>query len=177
MLPGFSAVEPLEADHELQGFDSGNHSLDHWLRTWALHSRRVGSAKTFVISQENTRSVVGFYALAAGSAGRHEVPKRVARDLSPQHQVPLVLLARLAVDRRYQGRKLGKALLKDAMTRTLLAADQIGVVAMVVHAKDDEACRFYEHFGFLPSPLQPHQLFIPLKTLRRVVSGAARPAA
>ena len=177
MPAGFSTIEPLAATHELEGFDSGAPSLDHWLKTWACHSHKLGSAKTFVVCLENTRRVVGFHALAAASASKDVVPRRVAAGLSPRHEVSLVLLARLAVDKRYQGRKLGKALLRDAMVRTLVAADQIGVVAMVVQAKDDEAYRFYEHFGFLPSPLKPGQMFIPLGTIRRAVSEGADPPA
>jgi GNAT superfamily N-acetyltransferase len=116
--------------------------------------------------------VVGFHSLTGASASPEEPPRRVVRPLAPNLPVPLVLLARLAVDRTVQGRGLGRSLLEDAFVRALQAAQHIGAVAMMVNAKDDEARRFYEHYGFLPSPLQPLQLFLPLKTIRRAVLAA-----
>lgn len=81
-----------------------------------------------------------------------------------------MLLARLAVDRRWQKQGVGKALLRDAMLRTLQAADIAGIRALAVHAKDEEAKRFYEHFGFVPSPSDPMHLFVLLKDVRRMIA-------
>jgi GNAT superfamily N-acetyltransferase len=164
---GFTSIGPLAAEHELDDFDCGTHALNHWLRTWARHSHREGSARTFVVCAEGRRRVVGFHSLSAASASREETPRKVARPLAPGLPVPLVLLARLAVDQAFHERGLGRALMGDAFVRTLRAADQVGAVAMVVHAKDDDAVSFYERWGFLPSPLQPLQLFLPLKTIRK----------
>jgi GNAT superfamily N-acetyltransferase len=89
----------------------------------------------------------------------------------PTAPVPIILLARLATDRHWQGQGVGKALLRDGMQRTLQAADIAGIRAFVVHAKDEEARRFYEHFDFIPSPTDPMHLFVLLKDVRRTFSG------
>ena len=164
MLSGFT-IEPLAPEHKLDKFDCGSPALIHWLQVWAHHSQRTGSTRTVVVCRKGTKRVVGYHTLTAASASRDETSKALARAAGP-HAVPLVLLARLAVDRRSQGHKLGAALMRDAFMRTLQAANQIGAVAMMVHAKDDEARRFYEHWGFKSSPLNPLQLFLPLKAIR-----------
>jgi GNAT superfamily N-acetyltransferase len=101
---------------------------------------------------------------------REEAPERLTKGLA-RHQVPIMLLARLAIDHRWQGQSVGKALLKDAMLRTLQAADIAGIRAFAVHAKDEEARRFYLKFDFIPSPADPMHLFVLLKDVRRTVSG------
>jgi GNAT superfamily N-acetyltransferase len=111
-------------------------------------------------------SVVGFYALTTGSVHKHESPQRIAKGLA-NHPIGVVLLARLAVDRTQQGKGLGKALLFDALSRIEEAADIVGVRAMLVHAIDDPARRFYLHFGFEKSPVDPYQLLLLLKDLRK----------
>ena len=98
-----------------------------------------------------------------------DAPQRLTKGLA-RHPVPIVLLARLAVDRRWQNQGVGKALLKDAMLRTLQAADIAGVRALAVHAKDDEARRFYEHFDFVPSPSDPMHMFVLLKDMRKMIA-------
>jgi GNAT superfamily N-acetyltransferase len=173
MPAGFTSVQALAPEHELDEFDCGTRPLDHWLRTWARHSQREGSARTFVICPTGTRRVVGFHSLTAAAAGREDAPRRIARPLAPNLPVPLVLLARLAVDRSARGQGLGKALMLDAFSRTVRSAEEIGAVAMMVHAKDDVARGFYERWGFLPSPLHPLQLFLPLKTIRAAIRLAA----
>jgi GNAT superfamily N-acetyltransferase len=165
-VPAGFVIESLSADHELDEFDCGTPALNHWLKTWAHHSQRTGSTRTFVMCPEGSKRVVGYHALTAASASREEAPKALARAAWP-HQVPLVLLARLGVDQAFKGRQLGAALMRDAFVRTVQAASQVGAVAMMVHAKDDEARRFYEHWGFTPSPLEQLQLFLPLKTIRQ----------
>lgn len=175
MPAGFRPVVPLEAGHDLEGFECGSPPLDHWLKNWARHSQKVGSAKTFVVCpEEDDMKVVGYHALAAATAGRDELPKDLRRLVrGGPDVVPMALLARLAVDQRYQGRKLGKALLRDALARVARAADEVGTVALTVHAKDDEACGFYRRFGFIPSPFHPLQLFLPMATIREAVRAAA----
>jgi GNAT superfamily N-acetyltransferase len=113
---------------------------------------------------------VGFYTLAVGQVTQEEAPSRLTKGLA-RHPVPIMLLARLGVDRRWHGQGIGKALLKDAMLRTLQAADIAGIRAFAVHAKDEDARRFYEHFDFIPSPADPMHLFVLLKDLRRIISG------
>lgn len=172
MAARLTSVQPLSAEHDLDAFHCGAPSLDHWLHTWARHSHREGSARTFVVCQAGTRRVVGFHSLTAAAAGREDAPRRVTRPLAPNLPVPLVLLARLAVDRTVQGQGVATTLMLDAFSRTVQSAEHVGAVAMMVHAKDDEARSFYEHWEFLPSPLHPLQLFIPLKTIRAAIVRA-----
>ena len=112
--------------------------------------------------------VAGYYALTTGSIHKHESPERIAKGLA-NHPIGIVLLARLAVDRNHQGKGLGKALLFDALTRIEEAADIVAVRAVMVHAIDEAARRFYEHFEFEPSPVDPFQLLLLLKDLRKAL--------
>ncbi len=120
----------------------------------------------FVIHRD--QRVVGYYALAAASVEREEAPERVRKGLA-RHPIPVILLARLAVDHREQGKGLGAALLKDALIRAAGAADEIGARAVLVHAKDDDARAFYERFDFDPSPTDPLHLFLLTKDITRTV--------
>jgi GNAT superfamily N-acetyltransferase len=113
--------------------------------------------------------IVGYHTLTVGQVILEDAPDRLKRGLA-KHPIPIMLLARLAIDRRWQGRGVGKALLRDAMQRTLQAADIAGIRALAVHAKDEEARHFYEHFDFAPSPADPMHLFVLLKDVRRVLS-------
>jgi len=112
--------------------------------------------------------VVGYYALTTGSVHKHESPERIAKGLA-NHPIGIVLLARLAVDNRQQGKGLGKALLFDALSRIEEAADIVAVRAVMVHAIDEAARRFYEHFEFEPSPVDPFQLLLLRKDLRKAL--------
>ena len=114
--------------------------------------------------------MIGFYTLAVGQVNREEAPSRLTKGLA-RHPVPIMLLARLGVDRRWHGHGIGKALLRDAMQRTLHAAHIAGIRAFAVHAKDENARRFYEHFDFIPSPVDPMHLFVLLKDVRRIIAA------
>jgi GNAT superfamily N-acetyltransferase len=133
---------------------------------WA--NQQAGAAQTYVGLVDDT--VVGYHTLAVGQVTREEAPDRLTKGLA-RHPIPIMLLARLAVDRRWQGQGAGRALLKDAMQRTLQAAEIAGIRAFAAHAKDEAAKRFYEKFDFIPSPTDPMHLFVPLKDVRRLVSG------
>jgi GNAT superfamily N-acetyltransferase len=115
-------------------------------------------------------AVIGYHTLAVGQVTREEAPERLTKGLA-RHPVPIMLLARLAVDRRWQGQGVGKALLRDAMQRTLQAAEIAGIRAFAVHAKDEEARTFYQKFDFISSPTDPMHLFVLLKDVRRIISG------
>jgi GNAT superfamily N-acetyltransferase len=115
-------------------------------------------------------NTVGYYSLAVGEVTRDEAPERLTKGLA-RHGVPINLLARLAVDLRWQGQGVGKGLLRDAMQRTLQAADIAGIRAFAVHAKDEAAKRFYEKFDFIPSPADRMHLFVLLKDVRRMIAG------
>lgn len=117
--------------------------------------------------------VVGYYSLSAGSVRKEESPARIAKGLA-NHPIGVILLARLAVERSERGAGLGKALLFDALSRSLAAADAIGARAILVHAIDDEAAAFYRRFGFEPSPLDPKQLMLLMKDLRATLKSIGK---
>ena len=160
-------IEPLSANHRLQDFDCGEPALNRFLTRHALVNQQANASRTYVALHEER--VVGYHTLVVGAVAVDEAPERLSRGLA-RHPLPLMVLARLAVCRSEQGRGLGAGLLKDAMQRTLAAADIAGIRALAVHAKDDQASGFYRHFGFIPSPTDPLHLFVLLKDLRAVSS-------
>ena len=159
-------VEKLRPEHRLEGFDCGREELNRYLLRYAWQNQQAGDAQTYVGVVGET--VVGYHTLAVGQVTREEAPDRLARGLA-RHPIPIMLLARLAVDRRWQGQGIGKALLKDALLRTLHAADIAGIRAFAVHAKDEAARDFYQKFDFVPSPTDPMHLFILLKDVRQIL--------
>lgn len=161
-------VEKLCPDHSIEGFDCGRRELDRYLLRYAWQNQQAGAAQTYVGLDGDT--VVGYYTLAVGHVAHREAPDRLTKGLA-RHPVPIMLLARLAVNRRWQGQGVGKALLRDAMQRTLQAADIAGIRAFAVHAKDEEARSFYRKFDFIPSPSDPMHLFVLLKDVRRMTVG------
>jgi len=159
-------IEKLRGDHELARFDCGNDELNRFLKRFALANQQAQSAQTYVACRDTV--VVGYYSLAFGSVAREQTPERVKKGLA-RHPIPVMILARLAIDQGMQGKGLGQGLLKDALERTVRAADIGGLRAMLVHAKDNSARAFYAHFDFEPSPTDPYHLFMLLKDLKRAV--------
>lgn len=160
-------VEKLRRDHPVEEFDCGREELNRYLSRYAWQNQQAGAAQTYVGIVGKV--IVGYYALVVGQVTLEDAPERLKKGLA-KHPVPIMLLARLAIDRRWQGQGVGKALLRDAMQRTLQAADIAGIRAFAVHAKDEEARCFYEHFDFIPSPTDPLHLFVLLKDVRRIVA-------
>lgn len=162
-------VEKLRRDHPVEGFDCGREELNRYLQRYAWQNQQAGAAQTYVgVAGE---AIIGYHTLAVGQVTLEDSPERLKKGLA-KHPVPIMLLARLAIDHRWQGQGVGKALLRDAMQRTLQAADIAGIRAFAVHAKDEEARRFYEHFDFIPSPTDPMHLFVLLKDVRRILLGS-----
>ena len=159
-------IVKLTKGHAIETFESGTEALDVYLRRYALSNQNAGAAQTYIAVAD--ARVVGYYSLSAASVEYAEAPQRLRKGLA-RHPVPVMLLARLAVDRAWQGRGLGAALLLDALRRTLAAADILGIRAIMVHAKDEPARRFYEHFDFDPSPVEPLQMFLLLKEVARLL--------
>ncbi len=155
--------ELLTEAHDVSSFDCGNEALNRFLQRYALQNQRNQSARTYVALRGETY-VIGYYSLAAASAEHETVPARIAKGLA-QHPVPLTLLARLAVNQEEQGSGIGAGLLKDALKRFLQAQSIIAARALVVHAKDDQAIEFYQHFGFVPSALDPYHLYLMTKDI------------
>jgi GNAT superfamily N-acetyltransferase len=162
-----SPVEPLSRLHDLSQFDCQTHpSLNDWLRRFAWTNQQNETSRTYVV--HHAQSVVGYYSIATGSIAREAATVRVAKGLA-NHPVPVLLLARLAVDRTEKGRGLGKALLKDALIRMAHAADIVGARAVLVHAIDADAAEFYRHFDFESSPVNELQLMLLMKDLRALI--------
>lgn len=169
----FSDPEPLQPTHTLDGFDSGRPELDTWLMQHARTSSASRSARSYVITDAEQQRVVGYHALAAGSIERDAGTARAARGM-PRHPIPVVLLARLAVDRTVTGNGLGSWLLRDAMIRAVAAAGTIGIRALLVHAIDDNARAFYLHHGLEPSPTDPRHLMILIKDIQTAIDAASQ---
>ena len=163
------ALDPiikLAVGHAVDGFDCGKEELNRFLKRFALAGQRANSAQTYVAARG--KRVLGYFSLAVGGVEHEGAPKRVSKGLA-RHMIPVMVLARLAIDLREQGQGLGKGLLKDALRRTAAAADIAGIRALFVTAKDDDARRFYEHYDFDPSPADPHDPFLVMKDLKRLV--------
>jgi GNAT superfamily N-acetyltransferase len=173
-VSGLGAIEKLRRDHALDGFDCGKEELNRFLKKHALTNQASDSAPTYVLA--DGLAVKGYYSLAAGTVSHEAATERVKKGLA-RHPIPVILLARLAVDASLQRKKIGPALLKDALRRALHAADTIGARAVLVHANDDNAKGFYEHFTFEPSPSDPYHLMLIMKDLRRIVSATDAAAA
>jgi len=158
--------QPLADHHDCADFHSGEAPLDDWLTRRARANQASGATLTFVLCQDN--QVVAYYALASGSITVESAPGRFRRNMpSP---IPVVVLARLAVDRVWQGRGIGRALFRDAAHRVAQAADAIGIRGIVVHAISEQARNFYLALGFDPSPPEPMTLMVTLADVRAVLS-------
>lgn len=167
MTAGFR-VEKLRRDHALEGFTCGREELDRFLIRFALANQQASASQTWLGLHDD--EVIGFFSLVVGEVAYQDAPERLTKGLA-RHPVPIMLLARLAVAAGWQGRGIGMGLLKDAMRRTLQAADIAGIRAFAVHAKDAEARQFYEHFGFVASPVDPLHLYLLIKDIRALAIG------
>lgn len=162
----YQPVRKLLATDIVDQFDCGKADLNESLQRYALVNQKANSAQTYVCCCD--ASVVGFYSLAVGSVNPDSAPTRVTKGLA-RHAVPVMILARLAVDQEHQGNGLGKALLKDAILRTVQAADIAGIRSLLVHAKDDDARAWYQAWEFEPSPTDPYHLFLMLKDIKKLI--------
>jgi len=156
-------LERLGPHHDLGDFDSGNEELDGWLRRHAPAAQQMDSARTFVITRDDR--VVGYFNLTMGSVLRADAPAKLVRGL-PAYPVGMVLLARLAVDRRDQGKGSGALLLSEALRKAVAAGEAVAARLVVVDAIDDDAVRFYERFGFITAPEHPRRLYRRMKDIR-----------
>ena len=155
--------EPLAASHRLDDFECGEAVLDDWLKRRALANQSRGASRTFVVTDQDGL-VCGYYAMAAGAVSHRLATSGVRRNMPDP--VPVMVLARLAVDRRAQGQHLGASLLQDAVNRAVAVSQNAGVRALLVHALDQKAKQFYEHYGFQPSPTHPMTLMLRLSSVK-----------
>jgi len=167
-VPGFASPVPLGPEHELDDFDCGSPAQTAWLLRHAHQAQAAGTARVYVAlrTATATASVVGYYALAAASVEPSDATGRTLKGTG-RHPIPVVVLARLGVDRSAQGFGLGRALVIDALKRTMPASDVIGVGALLIHAESEAARNFYLHLGeFEESPTDPLHLILLMKDLR-----------
>lgn len=166
-MTGPIVVERLTRAHAIKDFRCGQPSLDLFLSRYALMAQQADGSVTYVgLCDDN---VIGFYTLVFGHIEHAEAFARLGKGLA-RHPVPLMVLARLAVHRNWQGRGIGAGLLRDVMSRTVQAAGIGGLRALAAHAKDEQAAAFYSHFGFKPSPTDPLHMFVLLKDVRRMLN-------
>lgn len=159
-------VVKLARSHAVDGFDCGSEPLDRFLIRHALQNQQANASQTYVALADE--EVIGYFTLVVGDVSHGEAPERLTRGLA-QHPVPVMVLARLAVNTSWQGRGIGSALLRDAVLRTLQAADIAGIRALTIHAKDDAARVWYERFQFVAGPTNPLHLYALIKDLRRLI--------
>jgi GNAT superfamily N-acetyltransferase len=159
----YTPPEPIKPEHDLETFDCGEPTLNDWLRKRALENESKAS-RTYVVCCGKT--VVGYYSLANGSVIRNDAPSKISYDMPDP--IPVMVLGRLAVDINHQGQGIGKGLVKDAVLRTLQASEIAGIAAILVHAIDEEAKKFYvERCGFTPSPVHPLTLMVRLADVKK----------
>jgi GNAT superfamily N-acetyltransferase len=159
-------IEKLTKTHAVESFDCHEVALSRFLQRFALANAQANSAQTYVGLADDV--VIGFYTLVVSEVRFDEAPERLTKGVA-RHPVPLMLLARLAVHKDWQGKGVGAGLLKNAMQRTVQASDIAGIRALAVHAKDDRARAFDERFDFIQSPTDPLHLFLLVKDLRQYV--------
>jgi predicted N-acetyltransferase YhbS len=157
-------IEALSKKHERASFQCGQDSLDDFIRNRVSQYEKRKLGKTFVaVPKEGTR-VIGYYTLAAGGVAFEHLPSDDSRKL-PKHPVPVVLLARLAVDESVKGKRLGEALLIDSLWRLLDLSERLGIYAVMVEAVDNSASGFYRKYGFVPLLEHPLRLYLPIRTI------------
>ena len=164
-----TAPEKLNRNHSIDHFDCGNLELNTWLQRFAFQNQRANAAITFVSCFQN--NVIAYYSLAVGSVEHQDATTRVKKGLA-RHSIPVMIIARLAVDKKYQGQGIGKGLLKDAILRTINASEHAGIRAIFVHAKDEKATKFYQKFDFEPCPIDSFKLMLLLKDARNIIKAA-----
>jgi GNAT superfamily N-acetyltransferase len=156
-------ITKIDRHHAVDDFDCGEDDLNRFLSRHAFNNLRANSSTTYLAMMDDV--VDGYYTIVVGQVHLEDAPERMSKGLA-QHPVPLVVLARLAVDRRWQGKGIGSGLLKDAMLRALNVSEIAGVRALAVHARDEDVAAWYERFGFIPSPTDRLHLYLLMKDIR-----------
>jgi GNAT superfamily N-acetyltransferase len=168
--PRLHSPQPITDAHDLSQFNSGEPALDDWLRRRALKNEACGASRTFVVSSGTKKQVAAYYCLAAGAVAHAAVAGRVRRNMPDP--VPVMVIGRLVVDQNFQSHGLGRGMLRDAILRTMQAADIAGIRAVLVHAISDEARKFYDRCGFRPSAIDPMTLMITLAEAKSALAGS-----
>ena len=163
---GINAPRPIAGTLHVASFDCGDTTLNDWLQRRAIKNENSGASRTFVVCENNT--VIGYYSLAVGAIAREETSGKVRRNMPDP--IPVMVLGRLAVDTNWQGKQIGIGMLKDAIQRTLIVAEQAGIRALLVHALSEKTRSFYQHWGFHESPTNDMTLMITLDEARNVMT-------
>lgn len=156
-------ISPYSSDMARDGFDCGEPALNHYLHQLAGQHSRKNVSRTFVALDNG--SIAGFYSLSMAESQLADLPAAIRKKLPPQYPVPVARLSRLAVDRTFQGKRVGELLLMNALVRCARIADEIGTVGIIVDAKHEQAQRFYQKYGFTPYTAKPLTLIIPMQTV------------
>jgi GNAT superfamily N-acetyltransferase len=162
-------IEKLARHHAVEAFDCGVEPLNRFLIRYAQQNQQANAAQTYVALSGD--DIIGYHSLAVGEVSHSAAPPRLAKGLA-QHPVPIMILARLAVHKHWHGKGIGAGLMKDAILRTMQAADIAGIRALIVHAKDDAARAFYTHFGFADGFSDPMHLYVLVKELRAMADAS-----
>ena len=161
-----SSPRPFSRDHDPLSFDSGESSLDDWLKRRALKNQLSGASRCFVVC--NDKKIIGYYTLSTGAISHEAAPKAMRRNMP--NPLPVLLIGRLAIDKNYHNKGIGSALLRDAMIRAVSISRDAGVFAIIVHALSNQAKQFYLSRGFVASFLQPMTLIMTLETIRAILA-------
>lgn len=159
-------IEQLDKKHNKEVFSCGTTALDQYLKIQAGQDIKKNVAITYILTQHNSSHIWGFYTISSIGIFPGELPYELAKKLPRYPVLPGILLGRLAVDQSMKGKKIGAFLLIDALKRSLAVSHQIGIVAVIVDAKDAISVSFYQHFGFIPFPENDHRLFLPMGTIK-----------
>ena len=168
-MPAQGRIEPLTKQHDRSGFRCGSDAPDRYLQQQARQDAEKHVAAPFVLVDEGSPAVLGYYSLSASVVDVSDVSPELAKKMSRYPKLPVTLIGRLAVDTRCKGQGRGTFLLMDALHRSLTHASQIAAMAVVVDAKDDAAEAFYRHFDFQPLQATPRRLYLPMKTVETVL--------
>ncbi len=161
-------IEPLEKKHNKNEFNCGVDALDHYLKTQAGQDIRKNVAVTHVLTAKDSEKILGYYTLSSIGIFPGDLPDEVIKKLPRYPVLPGVLIGRLAVDKDFHGKDFGLYLLMDALKRSVAVSHQVGIVAIVVDAKNEKAVAFYQHYGFITLPENKHRLFLPLSTIKQL---------
>ena len=159
----FARPEPLRPDHDLSDFSCGHASLDEWLRRRALANQKAGASRIYVVTNDRGQKVVAYYAIASGALAVRDATAKLRRNMPDPIQ--MAILGRLAINQKFQGKGLGRALFRDAAIRIIRAADEIGIRGMMVHAISDEAAKFYQALGLQAAAKEKRLFMITLEEL------------
>jgi hypothetical protein len=162
----FSEAEKLNKSHFIKDFDCGNNALNDYLKKYALQNQNKNISNTFVVKKDSI--VIGYYTLTFGGVTKNCLPDSLNKHL-PNYQIPVMILARFAVELKEQGKGLGKALLKNAILKTLLASEIAGIKAIMVNAKDKKNKIFYKSYGFQESNIDELNLFLSIESLKDLI--------